>query len=395
MDNVIPRTISESILNAFKFYPVLAITGARQVGKTTLCKHLFPQFRYVNLEDLSTREMIADDMKKFVNGVQDGVVIEEIHHLPELFSYIQVAVDNNRNKRFILTGSSNLAMMQHLSQSLAGRVAVFTLPPLSVAEIQEQIQSFSTDELLFKGLYPAGYSLQIPPELLYANYYNTYIERDVRQLINVKNLTLFQKFIRLCAGRAGSECNMSALSNEVGVSVPTINEWLSILEASYIIFKLPPFYDNIGKRLTKTPKYYFYDTGILCFLLGIENPGQLETHPLRGGIFENLIVAEFFKARFNKGKQPNCYFYRDSKGTEIDLLQLLGNEVNMFEIKSSQTFNAKYFDNINKVSAILGDRVQRTAVVYDGEDTRQSEQAGIYNWRELFSEGYKKLNDGE
>ena len=166
MDNVIPRTISESILNAFKFYPVLAITGARQVGKTTLCKHLFPQFRYVNLEDLSTREMIADDMKKFVNGVQDGIVIDEIHHLPELFSYIQVAVDNNRNKRFILTGSSNLAMMQHLSQSLAGRVAVFTLPPLSVAEIQEQIQSFSTNELLFKGLYPAGYSLQIPPELL-------------------------------------------------------------------------------------------------------------------------------------------------------------------------------------------------------------------------------------
>ena len=252
MKGIINRTISESILNALQFYPVIAITGARQVGKTTLCKHLFSQFRYINLEDLSTREMIADDIKKFVNRVQDGVVIDEVHHLPELFSFIQVAVDNDRSKRFILTGSSNLAMMQHLSQSLAGRVAVFTLPPLSVFEIQEQIQSFSTNELLFKGLYPAGYSLKIPPTLLYANYYNTYIERDVRQLTNIKNLTLFQKFIRLCAGRTGSECNMSALSNEVGVSVPTINQWLSIVEASYIIFKLPPFYDNIGKRLTKT-----------------------------------------------------------------------------------------------------------------------------------------------
>lgn len=393
MEGIVNRIISKSIFNAFQYYPVIVITGARQVGKTTLCKHLFPHFQYVNLEDLSMREMIADDMKKFVNSVQEGIVIDEVHHLPELFSYIQVAVDNDRSKRFILTGSSNLAMMQHVSQSLAGRVAVFTLPPLSIFELQEHIQSFSTNELLFKGLYPAGYSLQIPSNLLYANYYNTYIERDVRQLINVKNLTLFQKFIRLCAGRAGSEGNMSALSNEVGVSVPTINEWLSILETSYIIFKLPPFYDNIGKRLIKTPKYYFYDTGILCFLLGIENPKQLDTHPLRGGIFENLIVAEFFKARLNEGKHPNFYFYRDSKGVEIDLIQLFGDEVHLHEIKSSQTFQSKFFDNINKISAILGDRVKSTSVIYDGDEMRESKRAGIYNWRCLFSKGCKKLNE--
>ncbi len=393
MGNIISRTISKPILNAFTYHPVIAITGARQVGKTTLCKHLFPQFRYVNLEDLSTRELIADDMKKFINNVQEGIIIDEIHHLPGLFSHIQVAADNDPKKRFILTGSCNFSIMQHITQSLAGRIAIFSLPPLSVFELKEQIESVETNEIMFKGLYPAGHSLQIPPDLLYSNYYNTYIERDVRQLINVKNLSHFQKFIRLCAGRTGSECNMSALSNEVGVSVPTINEWISILEASYIIFKLQPFYENIGKRLIKTPKYYFYDTGILCFLLGIENAKQLETHPLRGGVFENLVVSEFIKTRLNEGKQPNFYFYRDSSGTEIDLLQLSGNEIKMFEIKSSQTFHSKYFDNVKKITTLLGDRVKTTSLIYDGEEARQSTQTGIYNWRNYFFEDYKILNE--
>lgn len=383
--NILYRTISKSIEKALPYYSVIVVTGSRQVGKTTLCKHLFPQFPYVNLEDVPTRELIADDIKKFINGVKEGIVIDEIHHLPELFSYIQVAVDENPAKKFILTGSSNFSLLQNITQSLAGRVALFTLTPFSMEEIAGLIEPMFTNAILFKGFYPAGYSLQTPPELLYANYYNTYIERDVRQLINVKNLSLFQKFIRLCAGRVGSECNQSALSNEVGVSSPTINEWLSILEASYIIFKLPPFYENLGKRLVKSPKYYFYDTGLLCFLLGIETPEQLETHPLRGGIFENMVVAEFVKKRLNEGKQPNCYFYRDSSGVEIDILQLFGNEVDMYEIKSSQTFTAKFFDSIEKVSKLFGERVKRSALIYDGANMSETEKKGIFNYKDLLS----------
>lgn len=381
---IVYRTISKSIEKALPYYSVIVVTGSRQVGKTTLCKYLFPQYPYVNLEDVPTREHVADDIKKFINGVNEGIIIDEIHHLPELFSYIQVAVDENRDKKFILTGSSNFSLLQNITQSMAGRVALFTLPPFSMEEIAGQIEPMTTNAILFKGFYPAGYSLQTPPEMLYVNYYNTYIERDVHQLINIKNLSLFQKFIRLCAGRVGSECNQSALSGEVGVSSPTINEWLSILEASYIIFKLPPYYENLGKRLVKSPKYYFYDTGLLCFLLGIETPEQLETHPLRGGIFENMVVAEFVKKRLNEGKHPNCYFYRDSSGVEIDLLQVFGNEIDMYEIKSSQTFTAKFFDNINKVSKLLGERVKRSAVIYDGVDMSQTDIKGIFNYKRRF-----------
>lgn len=380
---IIYRTISESVKNAFQYFPVIAITGPRQVGKTTLCRQMFPHYKYVNLEDISTREIISSDMKKFISSIDDGIVIDEIHYLPELFSYIQIAVDENRNKRFILTGSSNFALMQSISQSLAGRVAIFTLPPLTLTEIQDFIPNMTTDELLFKGFYPAAYSLQIPPELLYSNYYNTYIERDVHQLINIKNHSQFYKFIRLCAGRVGSECNASALSNETGVSAPTINEWLGILEASYIIFKLPPYFENIGKRLIKSPKIYFYDTGLLCFLLGIENMKQLDTHPLRGGIFENLVVAEFLKARNNGAKANNFFFYRDNRGTEVDLMQLSGNDIKLFEIKSSQTFNSKFFDNLNKMSKIFGDRVSQSAVIYDGTDTKDSQFNGIFNFKAI------------
>lgn len=382
--DILYRTISKSIEKALPYYSVIVVTGSRQVGKTTLCKHLFPQYPYVNLEDVPTREHIADDIKKFINGVGEGIIIDEIHHLPELFSYIQVAVDENRDKKFILTGSSNFSLLQNITQSLVGRAALFTLPPFSMEEIAVQIEPMTTNAILFKGFYPAGYSLLTPPQMLYANYYNTYIERDVHQLINIKNLSLFQKFIRLCAGRVGSECNQSALSSEVGVSSPTINEWLSILEASYIIFKLQPYYENLGKRLVKSPKYYFYDTGLLCFLLGIETPEQLETHPLRGGIFENMVVAEFVKKRLNEGKQPNCYFYRDSSGVEIDLLQVFGNEIDMYEIKSSQTFTAKFFDNINKVSKLFGERVKRSAVIYDGADMSQTDIKGIFNYKRSF-----------
>lgn len=379
----INRTITESIRKLLPFFRVIVITGARQVGKTTLCKSIFPEFEYVNLEINEVRDAIKQEPRRLVNKVKSGVVIDEAHLLPELFSYIQVEVDENPDKRFVITGSSNFAMLAQITQSLAGRAALFTLPPFSMSETRELISGMTKEDIMFHGLYPASFSSEMPVEYLYSNYYNTYIERDVHQLINVKNMSLFKLFMRLCAGRVGSECNFDALSNETGVSAPTIKEWLSILEASYIVFKLQPYHDNISKRLVKTPKIYFYDTGILCFLLGIENAKQLETHPLRGAIFENLVVSEFIKSRLNEGKLPNFYFYRDSRGTEIDLVQTVANDLHFYEIKSSQTFNTHFFDNINKVSKIFGDRVTKSAVIYDGNETIHADVNGLYNFRNL------------
>lgn len=379
----IDRTISESIRKVLPFFRVIVITGARQVGKTTLCKSIFPEFEYINLEINEVRDAIRQEPRRFVSDVKNGMVIDEVHLYPELLSYIQVEVDEHPEKRFVITGSSNFAMLAQVTQSLAGRAALFTLPPLSMLETRELIKDMPKEKLMFHGLYPASFVTEMPVEYLYSNYYNTYIERDVHQLINVKNMSLFKLFMRLCAGRVGSECNFSALSNETGVSVPTIKEWLSILEASYIVFKLQPFHANISKRLVKTPKIYFYDTGILCFLLGIENAKQLETHPLRGAIFENLVITEFVKSRLNEGKMPNFYFYRDSRGSEIDLVQTVANELYFYEIKSSQTFNAKFFDNIKSVSNIFGDCVTKSAVIYDGKETIKSEVNGLFNYRNL------------
>ncbi|MBO4282912.1 MAG: ATP-binding protein [Bacteroidales bacterium] len=379
----INRTITDSIIKGAQYFGVTAITGPRQSGKTTLCKHIFPDYDYVNLEQLTTRDTIQRNPIAFINNVKKGMIIDEAQLLPELFSYIQVAVDEHPDRRFVITGSSNFSMLQNITQSLAGRVDLYTLPPLSIREIPDVVSGMTTDELLYKGLYPAAYANGTYSERLYSNYYNTYIERDVRQLIKVSNLSAFQLFIRLCAGRVGSECNLSSLTNETGVSSPTLKEWLSILEASYIVFKLQPYHANISKRLVKTPKIYFYDTGVLCFLLGIENAKQLETHPLRGAIFENLVITEFVKSRLNEGRMPNFHFYRDCRGTEIDLVQTVANELYFYEIKSSQTFNAKFFDNIKSVSKIFGDRVTKSAVIYDGRDTIESEVNGLYNFRNI------------
>ena len=379
----IHRTISESIEKATPFFRVIAVVGARQVGKTTLCKQLFPNYGYVNLESIPTRELIAHDMQRFIDQVDEGIIIDEAHHLPELFSYIQVATDAHPHKRFVLTGSSNFAMLQQITQSLAGRVALFTLPPLAMSEVATQISSLSTDELLFRGLYPAAFVADMHISQLYSNYYTTYIERDVHQLIRVKDLSVFQQFMRLCAGRVGSECNYAALANATGMSAPTIKEWISILEASYILFTLQPYYENISKRLVKTPKIYFYDTGVLCLLLGIENPTQLATHPLRGAIFENLVITEFLKNRMNHGKLSNLYFYRESRGTEIDMVQVDGNQLSLYEIKSSSTFSSRFFDNIKSVSKTYADRILRSGVIYDGRNEVNSTIEGVFNYRSI------------
>ncbi|MCQ4874496.1 MULTISPECIES: ATP-binding protein [Odoribacteraceae] len=380
--NLIYRKLTSEISKLLKYYPVITITGPRQSGKTTLCQELFPDYAYINLEDISIREKIQLDTKLFLEDYSNGLIIDEAHHYPDLFSYIQVYTDAHPERKFILTGSSNFSLLQNITQSLAGRTAILTLLPLSLHELGNQIKEVSTDTLILNGCYPAVWAKEVPPGTLYQNYYTTYIERDIRQIINIKDISLFQKFIRLAAGRIGTECNNSALAGEVGTSAPTINNWFSTLAASYIAYMLPPYYENIGKRLTKTPKIYFYDTGLACYLLGIENEDQLKNHPLRGNLFENMVINEAMKNRFNQGKTANLYFYRDKSQKEVDLLHVKANDFHIYEIKSGQTFHADFMNGINYFKNIFKNRVTNSAVIYDGDTTTNH----MINFRDFYLE---------
>lgn len=360
------RQITPSVERGAKYYPVVVITGPRQSGKSTLCRHIFDAYNKYNLEDIALRESIRLDPKAFLNDCGERVIIDEVQHLPELLSYIQIIADEFPERRFVLTGSSNFALMESVTQTLPGRAVMFTLLPMSLDELGDYSLS-STNDLLINGFYPSVITGLRPYELFYPNYYTTYIERDVRQIKNLSDIVSFQKFIRLVAGRAGCEMNASLLANEAGVSSPTIKSWMSLLEASYIAFLLPPYYANLNKRLTKTPKVYFYDTGLLCFLLGIEEPGQLVSHPLRGAIFENLAVIELLKERLNKGKLSNLHFYRENSGREADIIRMDGDRLEALEVKSSQTFNKSFVRNLNYLKELLGDKLTKTYVVYDGD----------------------------
>ncbi len=364
--NYLKRAISPVVERAAKYFPVIVVTGPRQSGKSTFCNHLFESYTKYNLEDVALREKIAQDPKGFIANCGEKVIIDEVQHIPGLFSYIQIAVDTSPSRRFILTGSSNFALMEKITQSLAGRSALFTLLPMSFDELGEYTDR-STDEIMLNGFYPSVVTDARPADLFYPSYYSTYVERDLRQLSNIANISSFQTFIRLLAGRCGTEFNASSLSIETGVSAPTIREWMSILQTSYIAFLLQPYYANINKRLTKTPKVYFYNTGLLCFLLGIETPEQLAVHPLRGSIFENLAVIELLKQRLNTGKLPNLCFYRENKGREADIVRMDGDKLDLFEVKSSQTYNKSFEKNLNYLQELLGDKVRLKAVVYDGD----------------------------
>jgi predicted AAA+ superfamily ATPase len=348
---------------------------------------MFSHYTYFNLEKVGIREQIAVAPHDFLRQyAPNGVIFDEAQQYPELFSAIQVEVDEHPDYRFILTGSNNFALMHKVTQSLAGRAALFTLLPLSLAELKGKIHT-DTDTLLLNGGYPAVWGKQIPAYDVSSNYYNTYIERDVRQLLNVKDIAKFQTFIRLCAGRIGNEFNASALSNDIGVSVHTINEWLSTLEASYVLFRLQPFYHNVGKRLVKTPKIYFYDTGLVCYLLRIENKRHLKSHPLRGAIFENMVVLEFVKSRYNAAKAPNVYFYRDKSQREVDIVQEFGGQYLAYEVKSAKAFHPDFLNNLKYLKSLLGDVLTTTQVIYDGEMDINSPENGMVNFRNLaFSE---------
>ena len=348
---MVKRKISEILVEMSISFPIVTITGPRQSGKTTLEKMTFPNKNYVSLEDLDTRQFAENDPRGFLAKYPKGAILDEIQHVPSLLSYIQTIVDSKQmNGMFILTGSNQFEYVQSISQSLAGRTGMLKLLPFSYNEIYHGQES--TENILFNGFYPRIFDQKIKPELFLSAYLETYVERDVRSLIKLKDLLQFHRFLQLCAGRTGQIINFSNIGNDLGITHNTIRNWISILEASYIIYLLPPYHQNFNKRIIKSPKLYFVDTGLAAHLLGIENSNQLITHPLRGELFETFVVGEFLKYRYNCGKRSNLYYFRDHVGNEVDLVIETGNGNVPVEIKSSQTITAGFFKGLNYFNKI-------------------------------------------
>lgn len=364
----IKRDLEVTIQEAAKYFPVITVTGPRQSGKTTMLKHLFPHLHYYSLEDLDTRSFAMQDPLRFLHLHDEGMILDEVHNYPELLSCIQGIVDEHPQKRFILSGSSNFSLLKKVSQSLAGRSGVFELMPMSIHECQGRVgyDVSDADTLLYNGLYPAVCSGKNVPKFLYPSYTKTYLERDVRDLLNVKDMRQFSMFLKLCAGRIGSIYNATELANEVGVSSKTIQSWTSILQASYVIYLLPPYFENSRKRLTKSSKIYFCDTGLACSLLGIESAAQLAFDKMRGHLFENLIVIEMLKRRLNEGRESNLYFYRDSNQNEVDILVDNGSSLDAIEVKSAMTFSPSFEKALKKVGEWVAPVVDKRTIVYAG-----------------------------
>lgn len=369
---LINRTIEAVLSNLTSKYPVVTITGPRQSGKTTLCKKVFGQKPYANLESPDIRQFAIDDPRGFLAQYPDGAIFDEIQRAPDLVSYLQPMVDEDqREGLFILTGSQQFEVINTINQSLAGRTALVKLLPFTMGEIQSGFSQPDNDSLLYQGFYPRIWDKQLDPTQALGDYFETYIERDLRQLITIKDLNLFQRFIKLCAGRIGQLLNVSGVANDTGISHTTARNWLSLLEASYIIFFLNPYSKNTSKRLVKSPKLYFYDVGLASFLLGIENKNQISRDPLRGNLFENMVVAEALKYRFNQGKRSNLYFYRDAKGNEVDLLMVNGPDIFPIEIKAGMTVSRDYFKGLNHFAKVFPGHIPKgSGIVYGGNEVQ-------------------------
>ena len=381
---MITRSISEKVLQWAKQYPIVTITGPRQSGKSTLCAMLFNDKDYVSLEDVDERGLAARDPRGFLKRFPNGAVIDEVQRAPDLFSYIQTVVDQqNKEGFFILTGSSQFELLEKISQSLAGRTALARLLPFSIAEAYGSKEELpELNQLLYTGFYPRIFDKKLDPTEAMSFYVNTYIERDVRKLINVQDMSKFETFIKMCAGRTGQLINLSSLGNDCGIDQTTVKRWLSVLEASFIIKLLRPYHRNFNKRLIKSPKLYFLDTGLISYLLGIHTASQMESHPLKGALFESFVVSELLKSRFNSGKKDNLYFFRDNVGNEVDLVVDQGVKVDQIEIKSGQTVSMDFFKGL-KYFKKINPEIEKSSVVYGGDRSHVENNIRVTSWRDI------------
>ena len=383
IENYISREMQDLLKEAAQYFSVICITGPRQSGKSTILKEMFPQAIKYSLKDVNVREFALNDPVAFLGQTTEMMFIDEVQKAPELFEYIQGIVDGNPDRKFLLSGSSNFELMSSLSESLAGRAGVFELMPMSINEIREQTSGKPLDTLLYDGLFPAICAKKNIADLFYPSYVKTYLEKDVRDLLKIKDIMLFLKFMKLCAARVSSLFNASEIANEVGVDSKTISSWMSVLTASYIVYLLPPYYENISKRLIKSPKLYFCDPGLACYLLEIESPKQLSRDKLRGNILENLVVMEAVKHRMNAGKEGGVFFYRDSNGNEVDILLKEEGEITALEVKSSMTYNTEFEKSLKKISGWIKTPVKRKAVVYTGDLENTAGEIELINYINL------------
>ena len=385
MTDYIHRKIEETILEASKYFSVIAISGPRQSGKSTLLTQLFPLYEKYSLKDLNILDYAKNDPIAFLNQTDEGMFIDEIQRCPQLLDYIQGIVDNNPKRHFALSGNSNFEVMKNLSESLAGRAGVFELLPMSIQEVTGKVDLDNLNQILYNGLYPSICAKKNIAKFFYPSYVRTYLEKDVRDLLQMKDQIRFTKFLKLCAARIGSLFNASELGAEVGVSSKTISHWLSVLQASYLITLLPPYYENIPKRLVKSPKLYFNDPGLACYLLDIETPQQLDRDKMRGAIFENMIVMEAIKHRYNMGLEGGVFFYRDSNQNEVDILIKQEGELTAIEVKSSMTYSSSFEKTLTLIEGWIKTPISKKAIVYSGDFENTSGNINLINYRHISS----------
>lgn len=380
----IPRIAANELKKLASHYPVVTIVGPRQVGKTTLARQTFSDKIYVNLEDPDILAFALNDSRGFMDQYPDGAILDEIQNAPRLLSYIQVIVDETKRAgQFILTGSQQLDLNEAISQSLAGRTAIISLLPLCIQELLRYGVDLDLDDYLLKGFLPNAYVQEIEPRIIYSNYTKTYLERDVRKITKVHDLTLFQKFMRLCASRVGCLLNQESLANEVGISATTVNHWLAVLEASYLIFRIQPYFENLGKRIIKASKIYFFDVGLVSYLINIETKTQMSRDPLRGHLVENLVILELMKARLNHGLEPNLYFFRDSHNNEVDIIYKRAHQLIPIEIKSAKSFDSSFLKGLNYFRGLAPDRVSSGYCVYAGSQSYTVDGFRLINYKNL------------
>lgn len=381
---MINRELSSIIKRLRKQFPVITLTGPRQSGKTTLLQSVYKDIPYISLEDLDIRNAAINDPRAFLSNFPEGVVIDEAQRVPELFSYIQGIVDKNKDLHFVLSGSQNFLLLQNITQSLAGRAAILKLLPFGISELRADGLVFNNyEEVIYKGLYPGLYDKEIEPSFFYSSYISTYIEKDVRQIKNIENLNSFSNFLQLCAGRAGQIVNLNSLAIDASISPNTAKSWLSILEASYIIYFLQPYHKNYNKRITKSPKMYFYDTGLVCSLLGIDNEQQIRTYYSRGALFENLIITELVKNRFHKGQNHRFYYWQNKTKQEVDLIIDTTDGPQPYEIKSGMTMNDGFFSNLKYWQKITGEDSKNLNVIYGGDKELKTSNGNYISWNSL------------